>query len=91
MLASHRLNIGRLLMRTPLVAQMALPVLGKMAYTLLGNIAGLPCMSVPLCKTADGMPFGMQFIAGMCQEERLFCLAGQLERELGFTDLPLNT
>ena len=89
MLASHRLNIGRLLMKTPLVEQMALPVLGKMAYTLLGNVTGLPCMSVPLCKTGDGLPFGMQFIAGMCQEERLFSLAGQLERELGFTPLPV--
>lgn len=90
MVASHRMNIGRLLMRSGMVEKMALPVLGKMAYTLLGNVTGLPCMSVPLCKTADGLPFGMQFIAGMCREEQLFSLAGQLERELGFTDLPLG-
>jgi amidase len=25
----------------------------------------------------------------MCEEELLFSLAGQLEREVGFTDLPL--
>lgn len=90
MLASHRLNIGSLLMGSGMVEKMALPVLGKMAYTLLGNITGLPAMSVPLCKTAEGMPFGMQFVAPMCEEERLFSLAGQLERELGFTDLPLQ-
>ncbi|MGB1541975.1 MAG: amidase [Spongiibacter marinus] len=89
MLASHRMNIGRALMRSGMVEKMALPVLGKMAYTLLGNITGLPCMSVPLHKTSTGLPFGMQFIAGMCEEELLFSLAGQLEREVGFTDLPL--
>ncbi len=90
MVASHRLNMGRLLMRSGIVEKMALPVLGKMAYTLLGNVTGLPCMSVPLCQTADGLPFGMQFIAGMCREELLFSLAGQLERELGFTALPVD-
>ncbi len=88
MLASHRVNIGRLLMKSGLVEKMAGPVLGKMAYTVLGNITGLPCMSVPLHLSAAGLPFGMQFIGNMCQEQTLFSLAGQLERELGFSPLP---
>ncbi|MEX1665232.1 amidase [Zhongshania arctica] len=87
MLASHRLNIGKLLMRSGLVEQMASPVLEKMAFTIMGNISGLPCMSVPLHSSADGLPVGMQFTGRMNDEETLFSLAAQLERDLGFSAL----
>ncbi|CAA0101846.1 amidase [Zhongshania aliphaticivorans] len=85
MLASHRLNIGRLLLRSGLVEQMASPILEKMAFTMMGNITGLPGMSVPLHSSSDGLPIGMQFTGRMNDEETLFSLAAQLERELGFS------
>lgn len=87
MLASHRFNIGKLLMRSGLVEQMASPVLEKMAFTIMGNITGLPCMSVPLHRSADGLPVGLQFTGRMNDEETLFSLAAQLERDIGFSAL----
>ncbi|CAA0080327.1 6-aminohexanoate-cyclic-dimer hydrolase [Zhongshania aliphaticivorans] len=84
MLASHRLNIGKLLLNSGLVEQMASPILEKMAFTMMGNITGLPGMSVPLHRSLDGLPIGMQFTGRMNDEETLFSLAAQLEREIGF-------
>lgn len=84
MLASHRINVGKLLFRAGLVEQMASPVLEKMAFTIMGNMTGLPGMSVPLHKSNDGLPIGMQFTGRMCDEETLFSLAAQLENEIGF-------
>jgi amidase len=88
MVASHRLNIGKLLFRAGLVEKMAGPVLGKMGFTIMGNITGLPGMSVPLHASRNGLPIGMQFTGRMADEETLFSLAGQLERECGFSAGP---
>ena len=49
-------------------------------YTPLANVAGLPAMSVPLGMSDDGLPIGMQFMAGYGQDGTLLRLAGQLER-----------
>ena len=50
------------------------------AFTPLGNFAGLPAMSVPLHWTSDGLPVGSHFLGRFGAEEMLFSLAGQLER-----------
>ncbi|KAB0325087.1 amidase [Janthinobacterium sp. PLB04] len=49
-------------------------------YTPLANVAGLPAMSVPLGMSDDGLPIGMQFMAGYAKDGVLLRLAGQLER-----------
>ena len=49
-------------------------------YTPLANVAGLPAMSVPLAQSPDGLPIGMQFMAGYAKDGVLLRLAGQLER-----------
>ncbi|MBH1996188.1 MAG: amidase, partial [Burkholderiales bacterium] len=49
-------------------------------YTPLANVAGLPAMSVPLAISNEGLPIGMQFMAGYAQDGMLLRLAGQLER-----------
>ncbi len=50
------------------------------AFTPLGNFAGLPAMSVPLHWTPDGLPVGSHFLARFGDEETLLSLAAQLER-----------
>lgn len=56
------------------------------AFTPLGNFAGLPAMSVPLHWTPDGLPVGSHFLGRFGAEEALFSLAGQLERSQPWAD-----
>ena len=57
------------------------------AFTPLGNFAGLPAMSVPLHWTDDGLPVGSHFLGRFGAEETLFSLAGQLERAQPWANL----
>ncbi|HXI42759.1 MAG TPA: Asp-tRNA(Asn)/Glu-tRNA(Gln) amidotransferase subunit GatA [Bryobacteraceae bacterium] len=52
-------------------------------YTITGDLAGIPCMSVPCGKTAEGLPVGMQFLARHFDEQRMFRLADAFERAGG--------
>ncbi len=49
-------------------------------YTPLINMTGGPAMSVPLYWNEAGLPIGMHFMADYGGEDKLFRLAGQLER-----------
>ncbi|ONI75387.1 amidase [Actinosynnema sp. ALI-1.44] len=53
--------------------------LAPVPYTQLANITGRPAMSVPLHRTAQGLPLGVQFVAGLGGEGTLLALATQLE------------
>jgi len=55
-------------------------LLDYVGYTPICNTSGFPAMSVPVDENAQGLPIGVQFIAPFAQEQRLFALAGQLER-----------
>lgn len=79
------LGSAKFSLKSGMVEQLVKPVLGKMAFTILGNVTGLPAMSVPLHKSSEGLPIGMQFYGRMCDETTLYGLAGQLEREGLFT------
>ncbi len=57
------------------------------AFTPLGNFAGLPAMSVPIHWTSDGLPVGSHFLGRFGAEETLFSLAGQLERAQPWANL----
>jgi amidase len=50
-----------------------------LCFTPQFNTTGQPAMSVPAELTEDGLPIGLQFVAGYGREETLFSLAGQLE------------
>jgi aspartyl-tRNA(Asn)/glutamyl-tRNA(Gln) amidotransferase subunit A len=49
-------------------------------YTVTGDLAGVPCMSVPAGKTPDGLPVGLQVIANHFNETAMFRIADAFER-----------
>ena len=51
-------------------------------YTISINLAGLPALSLPIMKNADGMPVGLQLIAKAYDEQTLFDGSLSLENEL---------
>jgi len=52
-------------------------------YTITGSLAGIPCMSVPCGKTADGLPVGMQILTRHFDETTMFRLADAFEKAGG--------
>jgi amidase len=48
-------------------------------FTAPFNITGEPAVSLPLHWTSDGLPIGVQLVAPMGREDRLFQIAHQLE------------
>lgn len=51
-------------------------------YTVTVNLAGICALSMPSGKTSEGLPIGLQLIAGAFQEEKLFRMAGYIENLL---------
>jgi aspartyl-tRNA(Asn)/glutamyl-tRNA(Gln) amidotransferase subunit A len=49
-------------------------------YTITGDLAGIPCMSVPCGKTAGGLPVGMQILTRHFDETGMFRLADAFEK-----------
>ncbi len=49
------------------------------SFTPLQNVTGSPAVSLPLGRTADGLPIGVQVVAPYGQEARLLALAYELE------------
>src|SRR5262249_59612685 len=48
-------------------------------FTAISNVTGQPAMSVPLHRSDDGLPIGVQFIGRPFAEATLIRLAAQLE------------
>lgn len=49
-------------------------------YTITGDLAGIPCMSVPCGSTPDGLPVGLQILARHFDETTMFRVADAYER-----------
>jgi aspartyl-tRNA(Asn)/glutamyl-tRNA(Gln) amidotransferase subunit A len=49
-------------------------------YTLTGDLAGVPCMSVPCGETKEGLPIGLQVFARHFDEATMFRLAWNYEQ-----------
>jgi len=54
-------------------------------YTISVNLAGLPALSLPIMKNADGMPVGLQLIANAYEEQTLFDGSLSLEKAINYT------
>ena len=54
-------------------------------YTITGDLAGIPCMSVPCGKTAEGLPVGMQILTRHFDESGMFRIADAFEKAGGFS------
>ncbi len=52
-------------------------------FTVTVNMAGLPGISVPAGRDANGLPLGLQLIGKAFDEETLFSLGGVIERAAG--------
>jgi aspartyl-tRNA(Asn)/glutamyl-tRNA(Gln) amidotransferase subunit A len=55
-------------------------------FTTPANIAGLPAVSVPAGLSPEGLPIGMQLVAGWGQESKLMRGAFGLERMYRFRE-----
>ena len=61
--------------------------LGKLTcFTAPFDATGQPAISLPLHWAGDGLPIGVQLIAGFGREDVLFRLASQLESALPWAD-----
>jgi amidase len=78
-------DMGKYAFSSGMIEKLSAPVLGKMGFTLLGNITGLPAMSLPLGISKKGLPIGMQLIGRMNDETTLLSVAGEMERAGLFT------
>lgn len=63
-----------------LIYDMFLPSLTYTPFTQLANLTGQPAISVPVHKTKEGLPLGIQLIAGKGEEHQLLQLAYTLEQ-----------
>jgi len=49
-------------------------------YTITGDLAGIPCMSVPCGLTAEGLPVGLQILTRHFDESTMFRIADAYEK-----------
>jgi aspartyl-tRNA(Asn)/glutamyl-tRNA(Gln) amidotransferase subunit A len=55
-------------------------------FTVSANVAGLPAISVPVGKTAKGLPIGAQLLANYFNEDLLLKIAENFEKEISYVN-----
>jgi aspartyl-tRNA(Asn)/glutamyl-tRNA(Gln) amidotransferase subunit A len=56
---------------------------GKMTLATLANAAGLPAAAVPVMRTADGLPVGVQLIGRRGRDDEVLAVARELDELMG--------
>jgi amidase len=80
------LGLAGRLARTKIWTDTVLMNLAPVPFTQLANLTGRPAISLPLHRTAQNLPLGVQFVAGIGGEATLLSLATQLEAEQNWAD-----
>ncbi|WP_344129335.1 amidase [Saccharopolyspora halophila] len=75
-----RTGTTKLLKHLGVVDQVVERNLAWVPFTQLANLTGRPAISLPLYRTADDLPLGVQFVGPLRGESLLLRLAAQLER-----------
>ena len=57
-------------------------------FTVPANLAGIPGMSVPAGLSSDGLPLGLQVLAGAFYEDKMYQVAKVIETQSGFSSAP---
>jgi len=57
-------------------------------YTLSANLAGIPALSIPCGFSSEGLPIGLQLLAGHFQEEKLLRVAYTFEQNTEYHKKP---
>jgi len=66
--------------------QPVMEVVASVSFTAFGNVTGLPGVSLPLHWTDEGLPIGVQLLAGPWQDGPLLALSAQLEQARPWAD-----
>ena len=66
-------------------APLNLGTTGSPIFCTIWTLCGAPALTIPLLKSASGLPMGVQVVAGRGNDERLLRTAAWLEERLGST------
>ncbi len=75
---------------TPAPAPRGLDSTGDPMFCAPWSFTGFPAISLPSGLTADGLPLGIQLVAGPAAEARLLAVAGWCEHVIGFQATPAD-
>jgi len=85
-----KFGVAKVLQKVGLVDSLVETSLKRTPFTQLANLTGQPAMSLPLYKTDDGLPLGVQVLAARGREDLLVRFASELEKTPQWLDVREN-
>lgn len=76
----EQMQLARIEEQQDIIYDMFLPSLTYTPFTQLANLTGQPAMSIPVYVSDNGLPLGVQVMAGKGEEHRLLQLAYHMEK-----------